>query len=124
MPERRHSRLKPPATSRDKATMMFANKTTIERAFDLARSGECSRVSDLAQRLDREGYCSKQIYGPLLKKQLANLIDEAKNAHAENSAAFSLDCGDGDPRGHRRVAPGKRDRLFPQAERPGLSLKK
>ncbi|TLG79067.1 hypothetical protein [Methylocystis sp. B8] len=95
---------------------MFANKTAIERAFDLARSGECSRISDLTRRLDREGYNSAQIYGPLLKKQLAGLIGAAKNAHAEDAADFSLDCSDGELRRHRRVALGKRDRLSPQTE--------
>jgi hypothetical protein len=85
---------------------MFANKTAIERAFDLAR---CSCISDLTQRLDREGYHSKQIYGPLLKKQLTSLIDEAKNAHIVDAADFSLDCDDGELRRNRRVTPGKRD---------------
>ncbi len=124
MPQCYHGTLKPLARSRNKATIMFANKTAIERAFDLARSGECSCISDLTQRLDREGYHSKQIYGPLLKKQLTSLIDEAKNAHIEDAADFSLDCDDGELRRNRRITPGKRDRLFPQTERPGPSLKK
>jgi hypothetical protein len=97
---------------------MFANKTAVERAFDLARSGECRCISDLTQRLDREGYYSNQIYGPLLKKQLTSLIDEAKNAHAEDAADVSLDCGGGDLRRHRRSALGKCERLFPQTKEP------
>ncbi|MFO1126272.1 MAG: hypothetical protein U1E25_14065 [Methylocystis sp.] len=95
---------------------MFANKAAIEHAFDLARSGECSCISDLTQRLDREGYHSK------LKKQLTSLIDESKNAHIEHAADFSLDFDDGELRRNRHVTPG--NRIVPQTERPGPSLKK
>ena len=59
---------------------MDANKTAIERAFDLARSGACRRIGDLVARLDREGYYRRQIHGPVLKKQLARLIEEARKA--------------------------------------------
>jgi hypothetical protein len=52
--------------------------TTIERAFFLARSGECKRVDDVIKRLDREGYDGRQIQGPLLRKQLWELILDAK----------------------------------------------
>lgn len=34
---------------------MDADKTRIERAFELARSGDCRRVGDIVARLDREG---------------------------------------------------------------------
>ena len=59
---------------------MDADKTTIERAFDLARSGACSRVGDIVARLGREGYDGRQIHGPVLKKQLACLIEQARKA--------------------------------------------
>jgi hypothetical protein len=59
---------------------MDANKTTIERAFDLARSGACRRIGDIVARLDREGYDGRQIHGPVLKKQLVRLIKEATKA--------------------------------------------
>jgi hypothetical protein len=58
------------------------NKTSLERAFDIARSGECIGVVDLIRRLKDEGYESRQIEGPHLKKQLARLIKEAKSTHA------------------------------------------
>ncbi|KAF0161412.1 MAG: hypothetical protein FD157_4139 [Rhodocyclaceae bacterium] len=59
---------------------MDADKTTIERAFELARSGDCRRVGDIVARLDREGYDGRQIQGSVLKKQLARLIEEARKA--------------------------------------------
>jgi hypothetical protein len=57
---------------------MHPNKTAIERAFDLARSGSCNTVMELVMRLDHEGYDGRKIYGRVLRKQLAVLIEEAK----------------------------------------------
>jgi hypothetical protein len=42
---------------------MDTHKTTLERAFDIARSGECIDLSDLVKRLNHEGYQTKQIEG-------------------------------------------------------------
>ncbi|RNJ50042.1 hypothetical protein [Methylocystis hirsuta] len=56
--------------------------TTLERAFVLARSGECACIGDLVKRLDREGYDGRQIYGPLLRKQIQDLVKEAKKRHS------------------------------------------
>jgi hypothetical protein len=39
-------------------------------------------VDDLIRRLKHEGYESRQIEGPHLRKQLVRLIEEAKSAHA------------------------------------------
>lgn len=61
---------------------MDPDKTTMERAFELARSGKCSDVYDLVRRLDREGYDGNQIQGPVLRKQLANMIGEAWKSHS------------------------------------------
>jgi hypothetical protein len=49
-----------------------------DRAFELAGSGACKNVTDLIKRLDHDGCESRQIQGPLLRKQLAGLIEEAK----------------------------------------------
>ena len=57
---------------------MINNKTVLERAFDLARSGKCLNVSDLINRLKSEGYTLEQIEGPSLYKQLKELIERAK----------------------------------------------
>ncbi|HEY8127064.1 MAG TPA: hypothetical protein VIF88_16780 [Methylocystis sp.] len=57
--------------------------TTLERAFMLARSGECTCIGDLVKRLDREGYDGRKIYGPLLRKQIQGLIKDAMKRQSE-----------------------------------------
>jgi hypothetical protein len=49
--------------------------TTIERAFDLARSGRFATVTSIRKQLRVEGYQEKsQFQGPALYKQLRLLI--------------------------------------------------
>lgn len=64
---------------------MDSSKTTIERAFALARSGLCASLTDVRKALGREGYHSDQISGPSLKKQLRGLIEKAKIVGASDS---------------------------------------
>ena len=47
----------------------------LERAYELARSGECASVGDVRRRLKAEGYSGIQrsIQGPVLLKHLASL---------------------------------------------------
>jgi hypothetical protein len=52
--------------------------TALERAFQLAKSGSVTRLSEIATSLNREGYSANQIEGPLLKRQLADLIKAAR----------------------------------------------
>jgi hypothetical protein len=59
------------------AATMPTSMTTIERAFFLARSGECTCVDNLIERLNREGYDGRRIQGRLLRKQLRDLIQGA-----------------------------------------------
>lgn len=66
---------------------MHPNKTAIERAFDLARSGACSRIGEIIARLEREGYDGRHIEGRVLRKQLSNLIEEAKAGAADATAS-------------------------------------
>ncbi|TLG71839.1 hypothetical protein FEV16_15195 [Methylocystis sp. B8] len=67
---------------------MQPDKTTIERAFDLARSGACRDIREIVGRLDREGYDGRQIPGRILKKQLMDFIEEAKaSAHGKGLSA-------------------------------------
>ena len=58
-----------------------ASMTNLERAFVLARSGEFSCIDALVRCLYREGYDGRQINGPALKKQLRELISEARKRH-------------------------------------------
>lgn len=58
---------------------MDPDTTSLERAFDLARSGHCPNVAEIKKRLRKEGYSAEQIMGPRLEAQLRALI-EAANA--------------------------------------------
>jgi len=59
---------------------MEANKSCLERAFEIARSGRAPNFLYLVKQLKSEGYGQDQIYGPALKKQLNDLIEKAKSA--------------------------------------------
>jgi hypothetical protein len=52
--------------------------TALERAFALAKSGECASVADVKKRLTQEGYSVATITGPTLSKQLLALIRAAQ----------------------------------------------
>ena len=49
---------------------MNSNMTSLERAFELAKSGECESITDIVRRLKSEGYSTAQITGPTLSRQL------------------------------------------------------
>ena len=53
-------------------------KNTVERAYELARSGSCSTVKDIARQLMKEQYegIHAHLSGDVLKKQLKALIRE------------------------------------------------
>jgi hypothetical protein len=59
---------------------MYQRMTTMERAFHLARSGRFACLSEVVTTLNREGYSVSQIEGPLLKRQLTDLIKTARRA--------------------------------------------
>jgi hypothetical protein len=52
--------------------------TTLERAFQLAKSGDYASVPDIKKRLIQEGYPVAQITGRELSKQLLALIRAAQ----------------------------------------------
>ena len=51
--------------------------TALERAFELARSGECRTVTDVRARLKREGYSPHVLVGRTLTGQIARLCRAA-----------------------------------------------
>ena len=53
---------------------MDAHLTALERAFELARSGKCYNLVDIALTLRSEGYLTAVLEGPVLKSQLRRLI--------------------------------------------------
>ena len=57
---------------------MTSRPTPLERAFELARSGECASVTELKRRLWEEGFSTSQVEGPLLLRQLRELCMAAE----------------------------------------------
>jgi hypothetical protein len=53
------------------------HKTELERAFDLAKSGDQPDVASVIRQLKSEGYSGSQIEGKALKMQIALLIEDA-----------------------------------------------
>ena len=51
---------------------------TLERAFELARSGEFDTVEAIRRRLMKEGYVFRVLTGPYLSRQLRELMREAR----------------------------------------------
>ena len=57
------------------------NRTTpLERAFELARSGDYANVTDLKRQLRLAGYAMALFDGPSLSKQLSELIKASYRA--------------------------------------------
>ena len=52
---------------------MNQRMTALERAFQLARSGQVSTVSEIKASLSRDGYSANQLDGPSLRRQLTGL---------------------------------------------------
>ena len=50
---------------------------SLERAFQLAKTGAFRTVQSIKQQLHREGYHADQIEGPTLNRQLMDLIEKA-----------------------------------------------
>ena len=58
---------------------MEANLSALERAFQLARSGQVTDVKDIKAQLKREGYDLGLITGSALIRQLQGVIEAARN---------------------------------------------
>ena len=52
--------------------------TALERAFQLARSGQVSKIAEIVGSLKRDGYSTDQIQGRVLRRQLRDLIMAAR----------------------------------------------
>jgi hypothetical protein len=68
---------------------VMTTPTTLERAFELARSGTCSSLQDIRRRLKGEGFDQVEAHlaGPAIGKQLRRLCEEARPVIAEGPAA-------------------------------------
>ena len=61
---------------------MNLNKSALERAFEMANTGECETVASVINHLNKEGYNGNQVTGRALVKHLSTLIAEAKQKRA------------------------------------------
>jgi len=61
---------------------MAQRPTTLERAFELARTGEYAGISDIRARLIEEGFANAagQLYGRSLVSQLKKICAESRAA--------------------------------------------
>jgi len=57
--------------------------TALERAFELARSGQVSELRGIIKSLKREGYTTEQVQGPALTRQL-NLLARSPCTNERN----------------------------------------
>ena len=59
-----------------------ARPAIIERAFEIAASGEFSYIADLTRRLNREGYemASAHLAGPLIRAQIKSAMRIGKTS--------------------------------------------
>jgi hypothetical protein len=59
---------------------MEREKTTVERAFELARGAACHNMTDIREALANENYASAAAHlsSPSLRKQLMALLAEHK----------------------------------------------
>jgi hypothetical protein len=67
---------------------MDPRTTELERAFQLAKSGECRSVDEIRKKLSLEGYYATQVTGKGLLRQLQGIIAaelEARNVALKRS---------------------------------------
>ena len=89
---------------------MDPRTTELERAFQLAKSGECRTVDEIRKKLSQEGYYATQVTGRGLLRQLQGIIAAALQARA---AARELQTRTSRPAGLGKTngAPAVRDRI-------------
>jgi hypothetical protein len=59
---------------------MNVRQTALERAFDIARSGECESIQVLRAILKGEGHGDSQIEGRTLTHQLRELLTQSRKS--------------------------------------------
>ena len=61
---------------------MTSRPTTLERAFELARTGDYLGIAEIRAQLKAEGYSLGQLEGPSLMRQLRELCIASRKANA------------------------------------------
>lgn len=59
---------------------MTTRPTTLERAFELARTGDYLGIAEIRAQLKAEGYSLGQLEGPSLMRQLRELCIASRKA--------------------------------------------
>ena len=61
---------------------MASERTLVERAFDIAKKGECGSASAVAEKLKAEGFAGglieRHLEGPSIRTQFSTLCREAQ----------------------------------------------
>lgn len=57
---------------------MNFKQTALERAFEIARQGRLESIEDIRRQLQREGFNQFQIAGPVLIRQLIDIVRKAR----------------------------------------------
>jgi hypothetical protein len=66
---------------------MSSQPTALERAFELARSGRVTTMTELRLTLKAERFALTQVSGPSLTRQLTTLMREATRTAADAASA-------------------------------------
>jgi hypothetical protein len=61
---------------------MTSRPTTLERAFELARTGDYLGIAEIRAQLKAEGYSLGQLEGPSLMRQIRELCIASRRANA------------------------------------------
>lgn len=69
------------------ARAMDNQKTTLERAFEQAKTGRFNSVGELKKALSKEGFNGSQVEGTALIRQLRDLISAARRPSPPDEAA-------------------------------------
>ena len=77
---------------------MSHRPTTIERAYELARSGECRTLSDVKQRLSADGHdrIQEHLYGSTVSAALRKLCQANYVPKPDEEAAVAAEEDDDD----------------------------
>jgi hypothetical protein len=57
---------------------MDPNTSAVERAFQLAKAGQCASIHDIMRKLKSEGYSVERLVGSSLIKQLKAMISASR----------------------------------------------
>lgn len=57
---------------------MEQNKSAMERAFEIARTGSSRSLSEIRVQLNAEGYDTRSLEGPALSKQIREIAKKAR----------------------------------------------